>query len=157
MVSSFHPITSLCSPVCKKWCSAWLSVHWWHQNLRRIICCVSLFKTVSSFKNVKQSYPECLCLFHHCSPGAVVWYSVFVTNTINLSPFTSGNSRSPADLTSPWFVVHVVDPRYLNLDRAMWKELSHLIKVILTNQNLRILIQFWLFQASVVGWVCSDY
>ena len=26
---------------------------------------VSLLKTVSSFKNAKQSYPECFCLFHH--------------------------------------------------------------------------------------------
>ena len=36
MVNSFHPTTSLCSPIC----SAWFSVLWWHQNHRRI-CCVS--------------------------------------------------------------------------------------------------------------------
>ena len=32
MVSSFHPYPAICSPAY----SAWLSVHWWHQNHRRI-------------------------------------------------------------------------------------------------------------------------
>ena len=95
MVSSFHPTTSLCSPVC----SAWLSVYWWHQNHRRT-CCVSLFKTVSSLYECK----TVLCrVFIPPSQSRVCGSSVIfslcrpnldsgMTNTINLSPFTSGNS-----------------------------------------------------------------
>ena len=45
---------------------------------------------------------------------------------------------SLADMISLWFVVHVVDPRDLKIDRPMSEEISHFIKVRLTNQNLRI-------------------
>ena len=128
-------------------CSAWLSVHWWHQNHRRTCGLFIQNRVIIQECKTILSAPECLCLFRHRSPGCVtvVWYSVCVTLTldwqilyVNLSPFTSGNSISLADLTSLWFVIHVVDPRDLKLDRPMWEELTHLIKVILTNLNLRI-------------------
>ena len=52
MVSSFHPTTSLCSPYV-----AFGSVSTDDTKIIEELV-VSLFKTVSSFKNVKQSYPR---------------------------------------------------------------------------------------------------
>ena len=97
MVSSIHPSTSLCSPIF----SAWLSVHWWHQNHRRT-CCVSLFKTVSSLWECKTVLSGVSLLISPSQSrvcGSSVIFSLCrpsldsgMTNTINLSPFTSGNS-----------------------------------------------------------------
>ena len=135
---------------------------------------VSLFKTVSSFKNAKQSYPGCLYLFrnrrvqhpynkrttqkatYECARSLVqsIWYGCTeresgwtpivkqsrvcgrsvtfslcnldtgMTNTINLSPFTSGNYLLLI-WHLRWFGVHVVDPRYLNFDRHVCQKSSH--------------------------------